>query len=1008
MIIYIRLYAERMKVLSKEPRTLKNKNGKLSQFIDSNIYVALAFLCSTVLMMLVYYSYEVIPFGGRTVLRMDLFHQYGPLFAELVDRIKEGKSLIYSWTTGGGGSFIGNYYNYLSSPVGILIALLAGHENIPEAIGAMVLIKNALAASTFAYYLKKSTGKNDFSIAAFGMMYAFCGFFIAYYWNIMWIDAMYLLPLIILGIEKIIKERKCVLYIVTLALSFFANYYMAYMICIFAVLYFLVYFISNNKFSETYSDIPKRINEEGVEESGTFAKIIYNKFLRSGCYFAFSSAAGAMLMAFALIPTYLCLKACSATSGTFPDNPTFYNTIFDFIANHLAAVEPTIRSSGDTVLPNVYCGLAAVILLPLYIFCDKIKAKEKVTHIVLLALFFVGFNLNFANYILHAMHFPNDLPFRFSFIYSFLLLVMTYKVVINIKDISLKGILGSGLGVLVLTILVQEIGMGNVDDDTIYISVAFTAIYTLVFSLMRKKDLAQSAVSLLLMCCVFAEVAIADIDHIKITQEKVNFTNGYTDFRDLKDSLDTIEGNDDYRMDITKSNTIMDPSWFNYNGISVFSSMAYEKSSNLQDKLGLDSNYINSYIYYSQTPIYNAMMSLKYLVDNDDMDINEDFYEFTASKGKFTAYKNKYYLPIAYCVSEKMVDFNTEYSSPFEVQNDFWYYATGLYGALKSVGVTEYYTENIQDNGSDFYDEAFTYNKEVAGTEGTITLKYEIPEESNAYVYVKGSTLNKVNVSKEIGEFSASQDLGEPYVLDCGKCVEGEYLTVEIPIEATKDTGYVECYVVYLDKALLDTGYTILQPGVMNVEQFDETYIKGTVTAYDNQILYTSINYDDGWKVKIDGKDAKKIKIGDALIAVKLSEGTHTVEFEYIPNGLKTGSIISLATLILLITLLIISKHFNKTNPSRKQKSKLQDIDSDDGENIEPTGIDKMMAEDYGKNVTVEQAEALLEPVDEYENRLESNAPTLSKADELLNTQKLNLSEILGAINTEDNGEEEN
>lgn len=1005
----MRLYTERMKVLSKEPKTLKKKNGKLSQFIDSNIYVCLAFLCSTVLMLLVYYSYEVIPFGGRTVLRMDLFHQYGPLFAELFDRITEGKSLLYSWTTGGGGSFIGNYYNYLSSPIGLIIALIAGHENIPESIGAMVLIKNALAASTFAYYIKKSTGKNDFSIAAFGIMYAFCGFFIAYYWNIMWIDAMYLLPLIILGIEKIIKDRKCSLYIVTLALTFFANYYMAYMICIFSVLYFLVYFISNHKFSEAYDDIPKHINDEGKEESGTLSKIFYNRFLRSGCYFAFSSAVAAMLVAFALIPTYLCLKACSATSGTFPENPTFYNTIFDFIANHLAAVEPTIRSSGDTVLPNVYCGLAAVILLPLYIFCDKIKAKEKVVHIVLLALFFVGFNLNFANYILHAMHFPNDLPFRFSFLYSFLILIMTYKVVINIRDIPLKGILGSGLGVLIMTILVQEIGMGNVDDDTIYISVAFTAVYTLVFSLMRKKELAQSAVSLLLMCCVFAEVAIADIDHIKITQEKVNFTNGYTDFRELKENLDKIEGNDTYRMELTKSNTIMDPSWFNYNGISVFSSMAYEKSSNLQDKLGLDSNYINSYIYYSQTPIYNAMMSLKYLVDNDSMEINDTFYDLTASKGKFTAYKNKYYMPLAYCVDEKMTDFNTDYPSPFEVQNDFWFYATGLYGALKSVGVAEYYTDNVYDNGRDFYDESFTYTKETADAEGTITLKYEIPEEANAYVYLKGSTIKKINVSKEIGEFSVSQDLGEPYVLDCGKCVAGEYLTVEIPIEASKDSGYVECYVVYLDQSVLDTGYAILQPGTMKIDQFDETYIKGSVTAEDNQILYTSINYDDGWKVKVDGKDAKKIKIGDALIAVKLSEGTHTVEFEYEPSGLKIGCIISAGTLLLLIVLFIINKLINngKKTDTAKAKNKKDDFNDNDEEKTPPTGIDKLMAEDYGENVTVEQAEALLEPDDEYENRLETNAPTLSKADELLSTQKLNLSEILGAVNSENNDEEE-
>lgn len=986
-------------------KTLKKRNSRLARFVDNNIYVALAFLCSTVLMLLVYYCYEIIPFGGRTVLRMDLFHQYGPLFAEFYDRITEGKSLLYSWTSGGGGSFLGNYYNYLSSPIGAVVALIAGHENIPEAVGAMVLIKNALAASTFAFYLKKSTKRNDFTISAFGLLYAFCGFFIAYYWNIMWIDAMYLLPLTILGIENIIKERKCILYIVSLAVAFFSNYYMAYMICIFAVIYFIVYYISKNSFKDSYHDIPTRINEDGQQESTLINKILYNRFLRSGVLFASSSIIAALLTAFALIPTYFCLKACSATSGTFPTDPIYYNTIFDFIANHLAALEPTIRSSGDTVLPNVYSGVLAVILLPLYAFCDKISAKEKTAHIVLLAIFFVGFNLNYANYILHALHFPNDLPFRFSFIYSFFILKMAYQVILNIKSISAKGIVGSGLGVLLFTILVQEIGMGNVDNDTVYITVGFTAAYTLILGLMKKKDIAQSAVALLLMCCVFSEVALADIDHIKITQEKVNFVNDYDDFRALKKTLDKKEESDDYRMELTWSNTIMDPSWFNYNGLSVFSSMAYEKSANLQDKLGMDSNYINSYIYYSQTPVYNAMMSLKYLVKNDERNINTDLYEFVANCGKYTAYENKYYMPLAYTVNDKMIDFNYDYSNPFDVHNDFWYYSTGIYGVLKAIDVQEYYTENISDNGTDFYNNSFSYFKEITDADGKITLQYYIPESQNVYLFFKGSTIENIDVYTESSGFSTVQNLSEPYILDCGKCSPGEILTVEVPIPTGKDSGYIECYVAGLDMDILDAGYEVLKQGALNITEFDETYIKGTVDVSENKMLYTSINYDEGWTVKVDGKEAKKVKIGDALIGINLDEGNHEIEFKYEPQGLRIGIIISAATLILLILFILIRFILNKrNNPDRPKPNKNQTITNEDQG---PTGIDKMMAEDLGSDATVEEAEALLEPIDEYENQLENNAPTLSKADELLHSQKLDLNAILNGLQESENTEKE-
>ena len=71
----------------------RHPDSKLAKFLDRNIYIILAFVCSAVLMLLVYYCFDIIPFGNKTVLRMDLYHQYGPLFAELYDRITQLKSM---------------------------------------------------------------------------------------------------------------------------------------------------------------------------------------------------------------------------------------------------------------------------------------------------------------------------------------------------------------------------------------------------------------------------------------------------------------------------------------------------------------------------------------------------------------------------------------------------------------------------------------------------------------------------------------------------------------------------------------------------------------------------------------------------------------------------------------------------------------------------------------------------------------------------------------------------
>lgn len=131
----------------------KKKETKFSLFLKNNKYILISALIAFAVMQLVYFCFSLIPYGDMTILRMDLYHQYGPLFAELYDRLTSGESLIYSWNSGLGSSFLGNFYNYLSSPVTLLI-LFFGHKNIPEAIAAMIAVKAMLSAGSFTYYIK--------------------------------------------------------------------------------------------------------------------------------------------------------------------------------------------------------------------------------------------------------------------------------------------------------------------------------------------------------------------------------------------------------------------------------------------------------------------------------------------------------------------------------------------------------------------------------------------------------------------------------------------------------------------------------------------------------------------------------------------------------------------------------------------------------------------------------------------------------------------------------------
>ena len=319
--------------------------NKTKALYKDNKYIIISFFTAALTMLIIYMCNLMVPLGDKTILRMDLYHQYGPLFAELYERVMNADSLIYSWTSGLGSCFLGNYFNYLSSPIGAIV-LFFGHKNITEAIAAMILLKAALSGASFTYYVKKSMKNQSYATCAFSILYAFCGYMLAYYWNVMWLDAMFLLPIILYGIERIINHGKMRTYVTALALSMFSNYYISFMLCIFSVIYYFYYYITNYS---AESVVNRKFDKE---KHGFFASLSNSRLIRSALIFGVASLTAAGIMAFVLIPVYKILTASSATSGQFPSELTSYFSYFDFFANHLAALTTTIRSSGEDVLPN--------------------------------------------------------------------------------------------------------------------------------------------------------------------------------------------------------------------------------------------------------------------------------------------------------------------------------------------------------------------------------------------------------------------------------------------------------------------------------------------------------------------------------------------------------------------------------------------------------------------------------------------------------------------------------
>ncbi len=893
-----------------------------------NRYVLLSFGASLLIYLLICIAYRMIPFGDVTILRMDLYHQYGPLLAEFYDRLTHGGSLVYSWQTGGGGNFLGNIFNYLSSPVSVLVILLLGHKNMPLAIGIIIMLKAALSAAFFTYYLKKSPQfrKHNPLTAGFGLLYAFSGYFVAYYWNVMWMDGMMLLPLIVLGVEYIVEERRPLLFCLSFALLLVSSYYMAYMTAIFLVLYFFVYYFGHHGLHEYTRELTPK--EDGT--TALLERLKANRLVVSFGYCVGYAAIAGMLGAFALLPTIFALETCSATSGSFPEELETYFDLFDFLANHFGDVEPTIRSSGDIVLPNVFCGVGTVLLVILYFYIQSVSLREKIASIALLAVLTLSFNINYLNFIWHGFHFPNDLPYRQSFVYVFFLLTIAFRTLTKLRELKPRDFLTVGILTGVFLIIAEKLGTQNFREGTVLINLAFIALYVVLFALLNNKAFRVRMVAYLMFLAMFAEVTIADIDNFDIDVTNDSYTQEYDGMKAVNTFLEEYDDKNDYRVEMTYPMLCMNPSWYGYNGISMFSSMAYELSSNLYYDTGIAGNFINSYTYRPQTPVWHSMFNLKYLVDNDpEVHLDTKYFSEIGELSGLKVYKNNYYLPLGYAVSDDIVNWEFATGNPFYCQNDFVHKAAGVKeDVFTSVTFSDISYSNIDPFTDILNGGSYQFSKTKADADASFTITFVPDADARYYMYCRTPNADTVYLSADDG-YSAQTTVStdNQYVFDLGTRTKDVPVRIEIPVN--DPDGNVELFVVKQNEDVFQKAFDQLSKHPMDIKTFEDTKIEGTVTVDKGQILYTSINYDEGWNITVDGKALSPssdeiVRIGDALIGLRLEPGSHDISFRYHPLGQRSGLLLTLIGVLILLALHLLPKYVRKRKEEVPEEPKAE------------------------------------------------------------------------------------
>ncbi len=794
-----------------------------------------AFLVPVVIMIIIFAQRGIFPFGEESFLRTDMYHQYAPFFSEFRYKLTHGGSLLYSWNMGMGVNFAALYAYYLASPLNWLI-ILCPKNYVIEFMTYMIVLKIGLCGLTFAWYLRKHNKTSDFGIAYFGIFYALSGYMAAYSWNIMWLDCLLLFPLIVLGLERLVKEKKCFLYCITLGMSILSNYYISIMICIFMVFYFGVLLIL-----------------EGRKPWKEF-------FTHIGNFTLFSLLAGG-LAAVVLLPEIYALQSTASGDFNFPQTVSSYFSIFDMIARHLPAVETEI---GLDHWPNIYCGTAILLFFLLYLGCRQIRKREKIVMCGLLLFFFASFSVNVLNFIWHGFHFPNSLPCRQSFIYIFLMLLAGYQAYIHLDQIPWKHVVLALFASVTFVLMAEKL----IDDEAYHFSIFYGAII-LLFAYgglinLYQKGHSRNMLILITLGLVALEAAVNTTVTSVTTTSRTSYIKDNQASRDITEEL--MPDQSFYRVEKVSRKTKNDGAWLNIPTVSLFSSTANADLSDFFKKLGCESS-TNAYSITGSTPLVDALLAVRYGLYSESTE-DTGTSALVSENDQMYLMENFYALPLGFMIPYDLEsNWRLELSNPAEVQNDL----------AEILGAGSVLAEVTSD---------------ITGKSLTFT-----PEEAGEYfVYVSNKKVEKVTVL--LGEDTKNFDnVNRGYMLDLGYLNSGEEITLR---NDDNDHDLIAEVYRFLPEGL-ESIHEILNKSPLNLTERTDTRVSGTVETEKAGLLFLSIPFDKGWTILVDGKEAEPYKVFDTFLSVHVPSGSHEISLQYMPQGLKTGGMITAVSMLTLL-----------------------------------------------------------------------------------------------------------
>lgn len=913
---------QNLKISEKQGKKLRNNSlfyvceqgeSRVGGFFSRNLFILLSFAVPFVLMVIAFAIMGCQPFGDKQILVTDLWHQYYPFLVDFQDKLKHGESLFWSWTQGGGTNYfaLGSYY--LASPLNFLTVFIPT-DDLRIFLTFSVALKIGLAGCFFAMFLRYTYKRDDITLLIFSTGFALAAFFMGYYWCEIWLDTVALTPLVVMGFVALMRENKYRLFIITLALSVLANYYIGLFTCIFMVLCFIGYQI--------------------CKWQG------FKKFFKDFLHIGVCSIIALMLTMILMLPAFFGLQTTHAAGSTFPtgyqinigpsaDLMGTLDAIKQVVSNSIAFVKPSTTGG----LPNIACGVLSLIMGIMFMVSKRISLREKIFNGCLIFFLIMSFIIRQLDYIWHGFHFTNMIPYRFSYLVSFVLVIMAFRAFAEIDFTNYFDL----IIVTLVTALVVLLAIGVQEIAAIIGTAAIALVILAVIFLFKKNIIGKSVLCIILTGIVIIQGGVTAYMGVNTTTVTgtYDYPRGEDAAKNVVDYMNQLEKDTPelWRAEYTSTQTLCDSSLNKFNGISMFNSMTNESFTRFAENFGLMGWLSgNRYTYAESSPVTDLFMNLKYLMARDGNINDTQYWAEVYSNGNIKLAQNKAYIPMGFMTDESLLAYQGEDAedtyNPLEKQNDFFKRATGLnedvFTAIDVVsqGHTEYEIFNV--NRTDYGKYSFTAQDST--TAPHLKWNYDAPIDGYYYAYTHIPEADNVNIYRNDSARDGTSTfyIKRPYIMSIGYYNKGDKISVYCDLEAGK-SGTAQVYVNYLNTDVFNKGVEKLKESVMTTTKLTGSSMEGTIDVKEDGLFYTSIPYEageveddsligklfgtksEGWTAYVDGEKVEVTPIAHALVAFKLSKGHHTIRLSYIPKGFTVGATLSGIALALFVSIIVLS-----------------------------------------------------------------------------------------------------